>query len=340
MNTVRSLIAVLLVASLVSDGFAQGGTGVIRGTIYGPQGEVVPYMPIQATDSESGMFVRTESATDGKYELSNLAAGSHTITITTPCCAYLSYKSDAVDVAVGEVKDFEIHLEEGGSFNTVGDDPGNIAATIRSQAVIPEEPPPRMASGKPDLSGVWLVGADPFPQDVDAQDWAQELFDERAANEAIDHPHLKCLPGNPPIGGGSAPFMAKFVQTSDLLVILFEDVPGFRQVFMDGREHPEEPNPAWMGHSIGRWEGDTLVVDTVGFNDRGWVALYPRTEELRMVERYTRSKYGRMDLEITYDDPAVYNAPWNENLPLHLAPQEELIEYVCENNKWSDASGN
>jgi len=336
MNVFTRVVAVFLFMPLAA--FAQDDAGAIRGTIYGPQGEVVPYMPIQATEAESGEFERAESTTEGQYEVTGLAAGSYTLTITTPCCAYLNYESGAVKVAAGETKDFEIHLEEGGSFNTVGDDPGNIAATIRSEAIIPDEPPPRIADGKPDLSGMWLVGADPFPEEVEAHPWAEELFDERAENEGIDHPHLRCLPGNPPIGGGAAPFMAKFVQKPDLLVILFEDYPGFRQVFMDGREHPEDPNPSWMGHSIGHWDGDTLVVDSVGFNDRGWIALYPRTEDLHMVERYTRSEYGRMDLEITYEDPTVYKSPWKENAPLHLAPQEELIEYVCENNKWADAS--
>jgi hypothetical protein len=337
MNIKARAIAAILFTPLVA--FSQNETSVIQGTIYGPEGEVIPYIPIQATETESAIFKRAESTKSGKYTLTDLAAGSYTITIATPCCAYMSYESDAIEIAAGETREFEIHLEEGSSFNTVGDDPANIAAMIRSAAVIPDEPPPRAADGKPDLSGVWLIGDDPFPAEVDAYPWAQELFDERAANEAIDHPHLRCLPGNPPTGGGTAPFIAKFVQKPSLLIILLEDYPGFRQVFMDGREHPEDPNPSWMGHSIGRWEGDTLVVDTVGFNDRGWISLYPRTEELRMVERYTRLDFGRIDLKITYEDPAVYKSPLEENLLLHLAPQEELIEYVCENNKWADVSG-
>ena len=337
MNIKTKIVVVLLLVPLAA--FAQNGSGVIRGTIYGPQGEVVPYMPIQVTENESGDFERAESTTTGQYEVTNLAAGTYTLTIATPCCAYLGFESDAIEIGAGESREFEIRLEEGGSFNTVGDDPGVVAASIRSQAVIPDEAPPRMANGKPDLSGVWLVGADPFPTTVDARPWAQELFDKRAANEAIDHPHLRCLPGNVPIPGGAAPFIAKFVQKSDLLIILFEDYPGFRQVFMDGREHPEDPNPSWMGHSVGRWDGDTLVIDTVGFNDRGWISLYPRTESLHMIERYTRPEFGRTEIEITYDDPTVYNSSWKENLPLHLAPQEELIEFVCENNKWAGVSG-
>jgi hypothetical protein len=103
---------------------------------------------------------------------------------------------------------------------------------------------------------------------------------------------------------------------------------------MDGREHPEYPNPSWMGHSIGYWEGDTLVVDTIGFNDRGWMWVYPRSEELHIVERFTRTSLGRMDVEITIEDPKVFKVPWVTNSPAYLAPQEDVLEYVCENNKW------
>jgi hypothetical protein len=317
---------------------AQGDTGSIRGTIYGPQGEAIPYLPVQVTEADSGEFGRDESSTEGQYEVTGLAAGSYTITITTPCCAYLGYESEPITLAAGESKEFEIHMEEGGSFNTVGDDPGNVAAALRGEAVIPDEPPPRLSNGKPDFSGVWLVGADPYPEDVEVYDWVVPIVEERIGNELIDHPHLRCLPGDAPIAGGAAPFIAKFVHKDDLLVILMEDYPGFRQIFIDGREHPEDPNPSWMGHSVAHWEGDTLVVDTVGFNDRGWMWLHPRTEDLHLIERYTRDEYGVMNMNLTVEDPTIYKQPWEANLPFHLTPQEELIEYVCENNKWAEVS--
>jgi hypothetical protein len=229
---------------------------------------------------------------------------------------------------------FDIQLEEGSSFNTVGDAPGVIAAIIKDRQTIPDKAPPRLTNGDPDLSGVWLVGDDPFPEPADAQAWAQLLQDERVANDFRDHPHNYCLPSSPPIPGAASPFIAKFEQKENLLLVLFEDAPGFRQIFMDGRDHPEWPDPSWFGHSIGRWEGNSLVVDTVGFNDRGWTSGYPRSEEMHTVERYTRTDYGRMDLKFTIEDPKVYQSPWEMNLVFDLAPQEELIEYVCENNKW------
>jgi len=340
MKTKSRFAAVFLVGSLSVVASAQDASGVIHGTIIGPQGENVSYMWVRANDADSGESGRGESTVDGAYRISNLPAGSYTLEINTPCCAYLNFDSDAMDLAAGQTLDFEIRLKEGDSFNTVGDDPGVVAAAMRSEAVIPDESPPHMANGKPDFSGVWLVGADPYPEKIEAHPWAEELFQERVANYGIDHPHMRCLPGDAPITGGAAPFIAKFVHKPDLLIILMEDYPGFRQVFMDGREHPEDPNPSWMGHSIGHWDGDALVVDTVGFNDRGWMGLYPRTEEMHIVERYSRNEFGVMSLTYTIDDPAVYRKQWNSSISLHLAPQEELIEYVCENNKWAGASGN
>lgn len=325
---------------LPSFAFAQDTSAVIRGTIYGPQGETVPYMWVQATEANAEEKKRDESTTEGHYEIAGLSAGRYTLKINTPCCAYVSFDSEEIEIESGEVREFEIRLDEGDSFNTVGDDPGVIASYLRSEAVIPDEPPPVMPDGKPDLSGIWLIGNDPFPEKRVAHPWAEELAESRRESSGIDSPHNQCLPGGPPIPGGAAPFMAKFVQKDDLMVILFEDYPGFRQVFMDGRKHPEYPNPSWMGHSIGHWEGDTLVIDTVGYNDRGWIGTYPRTEELHIIERYSRPEYGRINLEMTVEDPKVFVKPWVRNKSYYLVPQAELIEFVCENNKWSGLSAN
>jgi len=137
---------------------------------------------------------------------------------------------------------------------------------------------------------------------------------------------------------GGATFTARFVQRPELLVILFEDVPGFRQIYLDGREHPANPNPTWMGHSIGRWDGDTLVVDTVGYNDLGWTDIFPRTTMLRTEERYRRTSYGDLEVKITWDDPGVFEQPFSRNMVWKLAPQIDLMEYVCENNVWIDTT--
>ena len=322
----------LLAVVFMPQGYAQD-SGSITGAVHGPYDDVVKYAPIQATNIETGDKQRTASGQDGAYEFSNLPTGTYTLKVNMPCCAYQSYVSDEVTVAAAT--SFEIHLEEGSSFNTVGDDPGVIAAFIKDRQIVPDEPPPKMPGGNPDLSGVWLVGSDPFREKADALPWAQELRDERVATDFRHHPHTYCLPSNLPIPGGAAPFITKFVQKDDLLIILLEDTPGYRQVFMDGRGHPEWPNPSWMGHSIGQWDGDTLVIDTVGFNDRGWSSGYPQSEQRHTIERYTRTDYGQLEVQFIVEDPKVFNSPWEENMVFDLAPQEELIEFVCENNKWA-----
>ena len=209
---------------------------------------------------------------------------------------------------------------------------------MRKRAKVPLRPVPRGTDGKPDLSGVWLETDDPYPQAPEALAWAAALIKERQENNQKDAPHNRCLPGPPPAPGSASPFIEKLVQTGSLLVILFEDNPGFRQVFLDGRAHPSNWDPTWMGHSTGKWEGDVLVVDTVGFNDRSWLGglgggPIPHTEMLHMTERYRRVDFGHMDLAVTFEDPATFVKPFRMNVKLDLAPQEELLEYVCENNK-------
>jgi hypothetical protein len=121
-----------------------------------------------------------------------------------------------------------------------------------------------------------------------------------------------------------------------MVMILYEAVHSFRQIFTDGRALPNQPNPTWMGYSVGHWEGDAFVVETAGFNDRGWLDNdgHPGTDALRVTERFQRRTVGNMDVVITIDDAKAYTKPWTVTLPLTLVPDGELLEYVCnENNK-------
>ncbi len=336
-NPYVRIVILGLIACMPLTTSAQGDSGVLSGTVFGPNGETVPDLPIQATHSASGEYERARSAANGEYMLTSLAAGSYTVTISTPCCTYKKYKNEEIVVAAGETTSLEIHLEGDDYFVTYGDYSDPLAAAMRNKQEIPDLPVPRLPDGKPDLSGMWLVGKDPYPQSADAHPWAAEIVAERKANGLAELPSRRCLPYKPPIPSIVPPHLGKFVHSEDLLVILFEGVPGFRQVFIDGRQHPDEPNPSWLGHSIGHWDGEVLVVDTVGYNDRGWMmGNYPQTEELHLIERYRRTEYGRLELEVSAEDPTVFKAPWIQNLPLDLAPQEELIEYVCENDQWGN----
>jgi hypothetical protein len=200
-------------------------------------------------------------------------------------------------------------------------------------------PMPRTADGKPDVSGLWRMNglAHSFDilgnQAVDVLPWARDVYAQRVRSFAKDSPETNCLPAGPRAGlFGMAP--VKFVQTPGLLLILHEDAPT-RQVFMDGRRLPEDPNPAWMGYSVGRWEGDTLVVDSAGFTDRTWLDLsgHPHTEALRVTERFQRVDIGRMRLEMTFEDPKTYSRPWSISVDMHLMPDTELLENVCHENE-------
>jgi hypothetical protein len=198
---------------------------------------------------------------------------------------------------------------------------------------------PRTADGKPDLTGLWqLFSPDNAVgnialrkpgnlQPADIQPWVQALLKQRAENFGIENPRYQCLPEGPnytPAGG-----FKRIVQTSALIAILQEDLT-FRQIHMDGRALETDPNPSWMGYSVGHWEGDTLVVESNGYNDRTWLIQgYPHTEALRLTERFRRTDFGHMEITVTIDDPKAYNKPWTLPINARLAADTELMEAVC-----------
>jgi hypothetical protein len=201
---------------------------------------------------------------------------------------------------------------------------------------------PRSADGKPDLSGVWLVrnsGAlfyvtsDLKPEEM--RPWAAALYKQREDDFRRDTDGIACLPPGPKAGIGVGSFPMKIVQTPNLVVMLYEYHTIFRQVFTDGRALPQDPNPTWMGYSVGHWEDDTLVVTTAGYNDRTTLDLagHPHTEALRVTERYHRRDAGHLDLRVTFEDPQAYTKAWTLPIEFDLIPDGDLIEYVCENER-------
>src|SRR6266704_3292547 len=196
-------------------------------------------------------------------------------------------------------------------------------------------PTPRTADGKPDLSGLWQrislkyernIAADLKPGEI--QPWAEALVKQRAEDLQKDSPGVQCLPWGPSYSTSAR--MAKIVQTPGLIVTLEEDLT-YRQIFMDGRPLETDPIPSWMGHSVGRWEEDTLVVESFGFNDRSWLDHdgHPHSEALRMTERYRRPDFGHLEIEVTLNDPHVYARPWTVALSAELMADTDLLESVC-----------
>jgi hypothetical protein len=189
-------------------------------------------------------------------------------------------------------------------------------------------PAPRTADGKPYLTGLWDVVADPGDlKSADVQPWAQKLVQQRAENFGRENPHYKCLPQGPAyttLGG-----MKRVLQTPAMIVIMNEDLT-YRTIHIDGRALETDPNPSWMGYSVGRWDGDTLVVESNGFNDRTWlVGYHPHTEGLRITERFRRADFGHLTVSATFQDPKAYNKPWTVPLHAQLAGDTELMESVC-----------
>jgi hypothetical protein len=225
-----------------------------------------------------------------------------------------------------------------------------------------DAPAPKAADGHPDLSGIWGVGLVPggpafaagnalatappgprpfqnlqslFPDGLPLQPWAAELRKQRFAGHSKDHPDAYCLPIHP-VQLHSHPQPRKIIQTPGLVLIVYEANDGLRQIFTDGRPLPNnDPEPWWYGYSIGKWDGDTLVVQTTGFKDMGWIDEdgTPISSAARLTERFRRLNYGTLEIQITVDDPKTFTRPFTYTLNQRLMPDTELIEFVClENN--------
>ena len=215
-------------------------------------------------------------------------------------------------------------------------------------------PAPRTADGKPDLSGVWQLEA-PCPADgcrdypgapeflnlgatlkggLPYQPWAAELVKARSADLGKDDPVAWCRPGGA-VRILTFPPFRKFIQLPGLFVILSERDVTFRQIFTDGRPLPKDPEPSWNGYSTGRWQGDRLVVETNGLRDGTWLDRNgsPMTDAARMIERFRRVNYGRLEVEITVDDPKAYTRPWSVTLKQIIVLDTDLLDYHCLDNE-------
>ncbi len=218
---------------------------------------------------------------------------------------------------------------------------GNVGL-YQHQPAAPSGPAPKLADGTPDLSGVWL-GSGSNDSDISKglkpgeavvmKPWAAELVKNRKSK---DDPEANCLPAGIPRG---SPYPWRIAQTPGIYFIVYEgNIHSWRQIFMDGRKHPDDNEliPSWYGHSIGHWEGQTLVVDTVGFNDKFWFdyAGHPHTEQLHTIERYTRTGLGNMNIEVTIIDPGTYEKPFTTTGRARLMAGTELMEYICQEDNF------
>ncbi len=219
---------------------------------------------------------------------------------------------------------------------------GLESAAVQPKPTPKPKPIPRQPDGKPDLTGIWQGGG-PIGdiaqglmkgQEIVMLPKAQKIYESR---KSADDPEANCLPtGVPRI----APYPWRIVQTPPNgkpthMFFLFEgNIHSYRQIFLDGRSHPDDLEPSWYGHSVGHWEGDTLVVDTVGFNDRFWFDFkgHPHSTQLHTIERYTRTAFDTLENVTTIIDPGAYAKPFTIRFVAHLRPGWELMEYICNEN--------
>jgi hypothetical protein len=226
-------------------------------------------------------------------------------------------------------------------------------------------PAPRAADGKPNLSGLWQTESAPpdiaerltpgvtngAGEEPVSQYFINILFDfkpdeapllpaaaaqlrQRSKTFTTESPISHCLPeGLPIVEIAPAPY--KILQTPGLTVMLYERDTTFRQIYTDGRKLPDDPQPSWLGYSVGKWDGDSLVVETAGFNDRGWLDArgHAHSDALRMTERFHRLDFGHMEVLLTIDDPKTYARPFTIRLKQRLLPDSDLLESYCVENE-------
>ena len=315
---------------------AQSDLGAIDGVVSDPDRGIVSGAPIQVKNVQTGAVYKATSSSTGNYTLAQLPAGTYDLFVVMP--SFATYRKPGVVIQAGQKLRLDIQLEDTGALNTLGDGRA-FFNDIRGVHEVPSGPAPRTPDGRPDFSAVWHAMRDADPdaeiaaEKPPAMPWAAALAKKRTEGNGKDSPGVRCLPTSVQLM--SLFWLNKVVQTPALLLIISEGVvPAVRQIFLDERGHPPDLDPTWLGHSTGKWEGDTLVVDTIGFNDKAWIAPgnFPHTEKLRMITRIRRPDLGHLEFETTYDDPETFTKPWTVRQVADLAPGEEIWEYICNEN--------
>lgn len=204
-------------------------------------------------------------------------------------------------------------------------------------------PAPRAADGHQDLSGLWRperVRSDLRDQS-NFQPWVRTLIDEREKRYFADNPRYRCLPAGPDnLSTNSNSYGLRRILQYPTMIAIFYNDGTYRQIFMDGRDLEPNPLPTWVGYSVGRWDGDTLVVESNGYNDKTWLGRgISHTERLRITERYHRSNFGHIELDVTYEDPGAFESPLHAFIEMEFAADEVMLETVC-NEAYGGEEGN
>jgi hypothetical protein len=332
-HAMRSTIIALCFLFLAANAFAQSNFGGITGVVSYTGGPVVG-ASVQAKNLDTGAVYTATAGLPGNYTLAQLPPGKYQLTAGS--FGFKPYeRTDTVVVLSGQTQRVDIPMGDFVSLDTLGEDRNSIGRLFLSRPKPPDGSVPRTPDGKPDFSGLWNgpapAGAGPV-ETPDLLPWADAVTKERINNNLKDTPGARCLPFNVlPLGG----FLNRIVQTHDLLVTVIEyDIPGYRQIYLDGRPHPKDLEPSWTGHSVGTWDGDTLVIDSVGYNDKTWLGeANPHTAQLHVTSRLRRIDLGHIEIETTFDDPGAFKRPWKTKGVATLSTsKEEIMDFICNEN--------
>jgi hypothetical protein len=317
---------IVILFCFVFEAVAQERLGTIAGQLLGPNDEEVPRAPVEAKNIATGRVSKAVSSASGGYSFSELPVGKYEI--SSPV---VGFERKEAEVRPGESTRVDLRYKDlGTSLGTIGDSPIYRRLSNYNRPAAPAGKTPYTADGTPDLSGYWrLINTDAGKPEM--MPWAEALAKYRSENEteAIP-PGARCLPED-------ILRLTQLIQTRTYLLVLMEsNAQSHRMIFLDGREHPKEPDPTWFGHAVGKWEKDTLIVDRVGFNEGSWLGAgqqgVPHTDMLHLIERYRRPDLGHLEVEITVDDGGAYVKPWTRKISYELQPNEEVHEYVCNEN--------
>jgi hypothetical protein len=359
MRLIRCALPLLAVVAMVTHGTidaqAAGAPkpGSVHGVLKDPNGLVVTGFGdnTKATlkNSATGESMTVMVTVDGTFSFPKVPAGQYLLTVPISSAMYMGYEQKDVVVAAGKVLKLDLPIKWGINLGTIGDDPTLLGNDLRRMSKYVDGPTPRTADGHPDFNGNWVNIPDrrSGPRQPPMKAWAAALNEQVAVamrpgadgKPSTQHSGVYCMPQS------ATPvllnFPQEFVQTKDRLIELNEfETPAFREIYLDGRPHPDPNlwNPAWYGHSIGHWDGDTLVIDTVGYNE--WTPGYGiHTEALHVVQRYTRPSVGRLVIDVTAYDERAWTGPYEFHYEQGLFTADGLQEWVCSENNQTQHFG-
>jgi hypothetical protein len=352
MRFFRPALAVFALASLctfdpaASFAATAAKPGSVQGVLKDPNGLAVTGLgtttKVTFKNQATGEAFSAGVTLDGTFSLAKIPAGRYEVTLPIVSAMYMGYDQKDVEIVAGKALKLELPIAWGMNLGTIGDDPVLLGNDLRRMSKYVDGPTPRLADGHPDFSGGWFVISDATKGNraPPMKPWAKAIADQVQAalrpgpegKPATQYSAVYCLPqsATPEV----LPFPQEFVQNNGRLVELNEfETPAMREIYLDGRRHPspDQWNPSWYGHSVGHWEGDTLVVDSVGFND-----ITPgygiHTEALHIVERLTRPSVGRILIDITATDERAWTGAHEIHYELGLVTSDEIHEWVCAEN--------